>query len=604
VSPSIIESPSNLFSLVIALAAGAALSLALTPLARIFARRIGLVAPPRDDRWHRRPMALLGGPPIVIAALVGLLGGIQRIPSHFFILWICGGLTIVTVGLLDDIVGLRASTKLIGQIVAATIPIYGGLGIPPFPRLLSFAVTLLWIVGITNAFNLLDNMDGLAAGVAAIAAVFLCIHAAGAGRMNVAIASTALAGAATGFLVYNFQPASIFMGDAGSLFLGYSLAVLSLMDLRGRPLVSLSIIAVPAFVLLIPIFDTSLVTVLRVVNGRRISEGGRDHSSHRLVSLGLTERRAVLTLYILSASAGGISLLLPRFHASLVVIVVLAVTLIVYYFGAYLGSVGVYRDDARSIERAKSRGFFVLDTFIAHKALIVDVMADLAIICISYIAAFLLRFEGVLSPANEKLLIESLPILVAVRLLAFFALRLYRNVPGSFSMHDFITIFKAVLVSSTIFVTVLVLLYRFKGYSRAVMIIDGVLVLSGTTFARLAIRSLQEVFGGVGATSRRRVLILGAGSLGEAVARLIKSDPQRTYQLVGFLDDNPTKVGRKLNGCPVLGPTSCLEELISELGVQEIILAASRLDATRKQSVLDLCRRFEIDVREAGLVSV
>jgi UDP-GlcNAc:undecaprenyl-phosphate GlcNAc-1-phosphate transferase len=583
------------------LAVAFAVALALTPLCRSLARRFGMIAAPKDDRWHRKPTAMLGGPAIVAAGLAAfLVAGGFRAP-RLFLAWMAGAVLISALGVLDDILHLRPATKLIGQVIAALVPLYAGLTIPVFHPIVAFWIALVWIVGIANAFNLLDNMDGLAAGIAAIASIFLAIHSMANGNGILAVAAASLAGAALGFLVFNFHPASIFMGDGGSLFLGFSLGTLTLIDLGSRPLVSLSIIAVPLLVLMIPIFDTALVTVLRLSHRRSVTVGGRDHSSHRLVSLGLSEPRAVLTLFSVSAAAGLFSLLVPRFRASLMVLIVLVASLLVYYFGAYLGSVPVYRSDETALEQARRKGFFVLDTFIAHKRRILDITIDLVIIAISYLAAYLLRYEGDLSAVNLGLIEQSLPVLVAVRLLCLFGFGVYRTIPGAFSLHDFLAIAKAVAVSSAVFVTGLVLVTRFEGYSRAVMVIDGVLTLSGITFARIALRSLQEIFGGLAQERGRRVLIVGAGNLGEATVRLLKTDGDGSYRIVGFVDDSPDKIGRKLHGIPVLGPLDEAEGLIQNKEIDLVIFASSRLLTQRKTALEEVCRKLSVEQREIRL---
>ena len=572
-------------------------SLLATPIARAAARRAGFVAPPRDERWHSRPTALLGGPAIALAVLAGTALALGRW-DPLWLAWAAGALVIAALGLADDLVHLRPATKLVGQIVAALIPITFGLGVPVFHPFISFAVALLWVVAITNALNLIDNMDGLASGIAAIAAAALAIHAVRAGNLRLGTAAAALAGAAVGFLVYNFQPASIFMGDCGSLFLGYSLGVLSLMDLKGRPLVSFSIIAVPLFVLAVPIFDTALVTVLRTIHGRSIAQGGRDHSSHRLVSLGLSERQAVFTLWALAAGAGLLSLVLPRFPASIVVMILLAGTLVVYYFGAYLGSVEVYRTDPKAIERARFRGVFVFDTFIAHKRTIADVGVDALVICLSYLTAFLLRYENPISPASVSLIIRSLPFLLATRLLCTFAFGLYRAVPGAFAIHDFLAVVKAVIVSSALFATGLVLTVRFENYSRAVLVIDAMLTLSGMVFARIALRSFREVFEKFAAPRGRRVLIVGAGSLGEAAARLVRDGAGGELAVVGFLDDSRDKIGRRLHGIPVLGPIGDLDRVLGRSPVQVLILAGVSLTSEERTRIGESARRHGVEVSE------
>ncbi len=596
--------PSETAGVARSLALGFAFVFALTPVFRRLARRLNLVAAPGAGRWHHRPTALLGGPAITIGSLAAFLLTSGPRPGPLFVAWITGAAAVSLLGVADDVWHLRPANKLIGQILIATIPLYAGLSIPGFHPVASLLVVLIWIVGITNAMNLLDNMDGLAAGISAIAASVLAMHVVPWGNGPLRVAAASIAGAALGFLVFNFQPASIFMGDSGSLFLGYSLGTLTLIDVGSRPLVSLSIIAVPLFVLAIPIFDTSLVTVLRVLNRRPVAVGGRDHSSHRLVSLGLSERGAVVTLYVLAAATGLFSLLVPRFPPLLLTVIFLVVILSVYYFGAYLGSVPVYRSDPDALEQARERGFFVLDTFIAYKRRILDVAVDVVIVVTSYLAAYLLRWEGGLAAENARLLVRSLPFLVGVRLVCFFAFGLYRAVPGAFSLHDVLAIAKAVLASSTLFVTGLVILTRFHGYSRAVMLIDGLLTLSAVCFSRLALRSLHEIFGGRLQDRGLRVLILGAGNLGEAALRLLKTDEASLYRFAGFLDDDPERIGRRLSGLPVLGPLGDLERILAQEPIEMVVIAVSKVESRLRAQIVQSCRRASVEIREIGLTEV
>jgi len=357
---------------------------------------------------------------------------------------------------------------------------------------------------------------------------------------------------------------------------------------------------VPLFVLAIPIFDTALVTVLRLANRRSIARGGRDHSSHRLVSLGLSERRAVLLLYGLSGAAGLLSLLVHRVRASFVVLIALVATLAVYYLGSYLGSVNVYRDDVVSLEQARRRGLFVLDTFVAHKQRILDVSVDLVIVAISYLSAYMLRYEGSID-ANLPLILKSLPFLIAIRLVSFFVVGVYRSIPGAFSLHDFFDIVKAVTVSSAVFVTGLVLLTRFQGYSRAVMVIDAVLTLLGITAARIALRSVREILRGFARQGGQRVLIVGAGNLGQAAARLLHTDDGGRYRIVGFLDDSPDKVNRRLYGLRVIGPLQEIENVIERDSVEMVVLASSKVSKEKTNRLREACRKMSVELRELQL---
>jgi UDP-GlcNAc:undecaprenyl-phosphate GlcNAc-1-phosphate transferase len=278
-----------------------------TPLARRAALRVGVVAMPRSRDIHIAPVPLLGGAAIYAAFVIALLlfGDLAYIRELVGIL--LGATLISLFGLVDDRWGLAAPVKMGGQILAGVILLLGGTQIQLFAQpWLNWALTLLWVVGITNALNFLDNMDGLSGGIATIAAAFFLLLAA----MNVprqflvGSMAAALIGACIGFLRYNLNPATIFMGDTGSLFIGFILAALAikLRFLSNEPIVTWM---VPVAVLLVPIFDTTLVFVSRL--RRRVNPfttAGKDHLSHRLAALGMTKREAVLTCYLLAGTCG------------------------------------------------------------------------------------------------------------------------------------------------------------------------------------------------------------------------------------------------------------------------------------------------------------
>src|SRR5438067_844491 len=249
----------------------------------LFGARLGRVAQPRADRWHRRPIAMLGGVAIAVAmfATASLFDVVASRP----VLAGCALLAFAS-GLVDDLTRLNASTKLIVQIALASALLFFRYRVNWVESMtLDSLLTLFWVVGITNAFNLLDNMDGLCGGVSMIAIAGLLLEAANRGVLDTPESRylASLCGATGGFLVYNVYPASIFMGDAGSLLIGFSFGALTLSTNHhtgGRSNL-LTVVAVPVLVLLIPILDTALVTLSRWLSGRPASQGGRDHSSHR-----------------------------------------------------------------------------------------------------------------------------------------------------------------------------------------------------------------------------------------------------------------------------------------------------------------------------------
>jgi UDP-GlcNAc:undecaprenyl-phosphate GlcNAc-1-phosphate transferase len=278
-----------------------AASLLLTPLLRGLALRAGCVDLPAARKVHREPVALLGGVAICLAFGVAVV--VSRAAQGPLLGVLLGAAVLMVVGLVDDLQAISPRVKLVGQAIASAVAVAFGvqtgfLG----SNYLDIPLTVFWIVGITNAFNLLDNMDGLAAGVAVISASTFGILASryvdlGQDQALTAVAAAALAGACLGFLRYNMVRASIFMGDAGSMVVGFVLACLAALGSWRSPTVPTSLL-IPVLVLAYPIFDTTFVTILRLREGRPVFRGGKDHTSHRLVSLGLGRTEAVLLIYL------------------------------------------------------------------------------------------------------------------------------------------------------------------------------------------------------------------------------------------------------------------------------------------------------------------
>lgn len=296
-------------TLMIILVAAFVLAIGATPLARRLALHTGMVDQPNARKVHKSPIPLLGGVAMYGAFVIALFLFADRFYVSQIISIIVGATWVSFLGVWDDRVHLRPSVKLIGQIFGALILVASGITVEVFDNpILDTAVTLFWIIGITNAMNLLDNMDGLSGGVAAVAAAFFMLLSAENGQFLVGSLSAALLGVAIGFLIYNFNPALIFMGDSGSLFIGFMLSAVGIkLRFPDHPLASTWFI--PILVLGLPIFDTTLVFVSRI--RRRVNpmtHAGMDHISHRLVARGMTVREAVLSLYLVSGVFGVIAM--------------------------------------------------------------------------------------------------------------------------------------------------------------------------------------------------------------------------------------------------------------------------------------------------------
>jgi len=319
------------------------LALGLTPLVKRFAIRVGAVDKPNHRKVHTKLMPRLGGLAMflafvgALAVAVFLVAGEQ---SH--VVWgiLLGGSLVMLVGAFDDRYDLSPKVKLLGQIIAACVVVSFGVKVDfvtlPFgagtnlESWVSVPITILWIVGVTNAINLIDGLDGLAAGVSAIATGTILVLALMMGNVTVALLCTVLLGSILGFLVFNFHPAKIFMGDSGALFLGFSLATLSVLGFKQATLVSF---VVPIFILGVPLSDTFFAIIRRIVNKKPISVADKNHLHHCLLGLGLSHRNTVLVIYGI-ASVFALSAILLSNVAQWVALIVIAIMLLVLQIGA------------------------------------------------------------------------------------------------------------------------------------------------------------------------------------------------------------------------------------------------------------------------------
>jgi len=294
-------------------AAALTLALAVTPLAKRLAMRTNMVDMPAQRKLHVTPTPLLGGLAIYAAVIAALLLMDDKFFVHQAAGIVIGASLISFLGLWDDRMPLPAGIKLLGQVLPVVVLLVTGVRIAIFhSAALNMILTLIWVLFITNAVNFLDNMDGLSAGVSAMASAYFVLLAALSGQYLVGALAAALLGACIGFLVYNFNPASIFMGDTGSLFLGFVLAAVGI-KLRFPTNVPAVTWMIPALVLGVPILDTSMVIVSRLRRGKNpFTTPGKDHLSHRLTLMGYTRREAVLLLYLLGSIFGMIAVFVTR----------------------------------------------------------------------------------------------------------------------------------------------------------------------------------------------------------------------------------------------------------------------------------------------------
>lgn len=578
----------------------AAVAVILTLLVRSLSVKFDLVARPKSDRWHKRPTAMLGG--IAIFAATVVMSGLL-VPYTFESLVVLAAASFLfLVGLIDDILNIKPYQKLIGQLIGAALVVSFGLKVPLTGfELVDIWITVFWLVGITNAVNLLDNMDGLAAGIAAIGATSLAIGFYSNGQTNEVLFASVFIGALVGFLIFNFNPASIFMGDCGSMFIGFLLAGSVLIGQTGGRSRSLfSILAVPVLILFVPIFDTTFVTILRKIWGRKVSQGGRDHTSHRLVALGLSERSAVLMIYGFAVVAGALSLAVAQLTTTQSLALILFFTIILAIIGVYLSKVRVY-EQGRDLSAAGSSAVFAFLVNVSYKRRIFEVFLDSFLITLSYYAAYVLLNGPIESTANWDLFIDTLPLLVVLKLFAFLLAGVYRGLWRYTSVSDLFTFTKGVVLGSGLSVLAILLLYRFQNFSRAVFVLDGIILLLAIVGSRLTFRLFREILPLGSVSDGRRVLIYGAGDGGEMVLRELRKNPEWSYRPVGFIDDDPLKKGKVINGLEVYDSNGTLADLCDQKEVQEILISSKSIPAETIRSLRALCRDANIELKRAEL---
>ena len=576
------------------------LAVLLTYAVRTIATRYGFVAKPKSDRWHKRPTAMMGGVAIFLTTILAYVIFVPKTTESMIV--IVASSFLFLVGLIDDLLNIRPYQKLFGQLIGATFVV--GLG-PKLPitgnEIVDIWITVFWLIGITNAVNLLDNMDGLSAGIAAIAAGSLAVGFALNGQIPELILVSIFIGALLGFLVFNFNPASIFMGDCGSMFVGFLLASSVLMgQAGGRSRGIFSILAVPVLILFVPIFDTTLVTVLRKLWGRKASQGGRDHTSHRLVALGLSERAAVLMIYSFAIVAGVLSLAVSRLGTVQSFLLIGLFTATLTIMGVYLSKVKVYEEREEDLAEQNNAVFAFLIN-VSYKRRVFEVFLDAFLIMFSYYAAYFLLFGPIEQSGNWDLFLKTAPLLVVLKLFAFLAVGVYRGIWRYTSVADLVTFAKAVITGTVLSVVAVLLLYRFENFSRAVFVVDGMILFLGLVGSRMTFRLIREFLPHSVPTDGRRVLIYGAGDGGEMVLRELRNNSTWNYRPVGFIDDDVRKTGKVINGLQVFEANGSLIDICREKSIQEILISSEKISSSALNRLREICRREDIELKRAQM---
>ncbi|HXI25533.1 MAG TPA: hypothetical protein VNG71_16830 [Pyrinomonadaceae bacterium] len=587
--------PSNLVPPLVSLG----LALVLTPVVRMLARRFGFVAKPKTDRWHKNPTAMMGGVAIWLAVIAAYLALVPHSGAGWVVVGAASFLFLV--GLADDLLHFKPYQKLIGQVIGAAIVVNYGLVLPWTRYLpLNMVITIFWLIGITNAVNLLDNMDGLATGIAAIASGFLAFNFITSNQMTEATMLVVFTAALIGFLIYNSNPASIFMGDSGSMFIGFFLASSALINVSGGRSRTLVVLAVPILVLFIPIFDATFVTVLRKLSGRAASQGGRDHTSHRLVALGLSEKRAVLLLYGLAATSGLLAVLVRELKPDVSLALLILLTLGLTLLGVYLAGVKGYDEEA-DVRAARDNPLYGFLIDFSYKRRIFEVMLDVVLIVLAYWSAYAMKFGPFSGSPAWKLFLRTLPVLVVVRLGAFLFFGVYRGIWRYTSMDDLMAFAKAVVAGSIVSVVIILFKFRFQGFSRTIFLLDAMVMMTFLAGSRIAFRFFRQVLPAANKEGGKRVLIYGAGDAGELLLRELLNNRELRYAPVGFMDDDANKHGKLIHGFRVFGGNGSFARIITEQQVQQVLISTPRISEARIAEIWSECDARNIELKRMSI---
>lgn len=600
----------TVFSLTLLMLLAAAISYVLTPVTKRLALRVGAVDQPGPRKVHKVPIPRLGGLAVVVSAVIvsGALCFLDAPGIHRLLDPSCAGLglgllPILVVSLWDDIHTLPALPKLAAQVAGAGIAVAFGIRLEPQVHLfgheialgfLSVPFALLWIVGVTNAFNLVDGLDGLSAGLALISAFSLAFISLLTSRYPMASASLVLAGALVGFLPYNVYPAKVFLGDTGATAVGFWLACLAL---RGGSTLSAGMaVLIPVVVLGLPVTET-LISMLRRflrrlehLSPEGLFEADREHIHHRLIALGLSERLVVMALYavgLVLAACALVSLFMTVQSAALLLVTLLG--------AAFIGVSRLGYNELALVRRGIVLKFYDVPVL---KETLFAVFFDLSMVVVALYGTIVLKYDDWAVAGQRRLALQLLTLLPPVTLVVFWAFRLYLRSWRYASVGDLLRSTSAVVASSgTAF-----LLCSFTPFDPPVTFfaIYTLLFLALVNGSRASYRILSY-WNRRAVSAGEQVLIYGAGQGGAMALREMLSNSAVGLKPIGFIDDDPEKAGKNVNGYPVFGPIRVLEELIPQRKVSGIVVSSGKIARENILQASLICKRTGTWLRQCRI---
>lgn len=559
----------------------------LTPLVRGAAIAGGMVRQVQADRWHSRPTPAIGGVAIFLgfglALGVGFLldpnavQGLAPRPARSFLplsTWealVAGATLAFLVGLVDDFVHLPPLAKLVGQVAAALVYLLSGIGVwLTGVYAVDAAISLLWFVGLTNAVNLLDNMDGLAAGTAAIAGAYLAVLFFLEGTVGLAILSLGFSMSLVGFLAHNYPPARIFMGDSGSLFLGLFLAGMALAPAPGLSRSLAAVLAAPVLILGVPILDTTLVTIGRILEGRPVSQGGKDHTSHRFVALGMAEKPTLWLLWAMAAAGGLVGLLLRSAERGTALLLGGVLVGMVTLMGAYLLAVRFRALDGMAGQGAGRLSVYRFFIESQRRYPVLALFMDGIWFTLAYYAAYLIRWDPAGLPAELPYFQSTLVLFVAAKMLGFMLSGIYGTPWATFGLYDAGRVLRANVVGTLLAAGILLLVER-VGLSRGVVAIDLLVCSILTVGARFSFRILEG-------TARRfsqdgtPVVVLAELEDAEMATRQVSRLTARGLRPVAVASPSVAVARTTLGALPLFGGQAALRHALAASGAATVLV--------------------------------
>ncbi len=603
-----------------------ALSLGITPLVISYAKRIGAIDQPNERKVHKNPVPRLGGVAIYVSFFVTLAialyldsgaGTFAGMTPHTGLMLVISLTMVLLIGIWDDLYQLSPGKKLIGQVVAGTVVYFAGFKISaithPFsPDLLSlgyldYPATLLWVVGITNAINLIDGLDGLAGGVAVIVSLTMFAIASLKGDVTTAMMALMLAGSILGFLRYNFNGARIFLGDSGSLFIGFLLAILSIRSsTKGSTAFS---IMVPMLALGLPIMDTLLSMTRRLLRsivpqekqsqtifGRLVGMflPDRGHIHHRLIDRGLSHRNVVLLLYMVSCAfgLGAFAVTITNnFGASLILVTVAIATFI-----------GVSQLRYKEMAVLRNGTLLPMYEWPLMNSTLFHGFLDVAFIVAAFLLSLTLSDHPTHLDAVQRPFYVTLSLICGVQLLVFYLVGMYKSTFRQMGIGDLLKLLKTVTIAVfATFVLLEVVPNEFRPISLVLVALDFYFLLSFVVGARVSYLVLHYFSRNEQLRDGKRILVYGADAKGLMMVQQILQENARMFNPVGFLDDDPQLEGKKMNGYPIYGGHWKLARLLNTLKIDEIHIASEDVKPEALRRLMSISREKGVIVRSLKL---